>query len=181
MTDVLDRLETEPIPITDVPADASGAELRPRITLAALSVGAGAIHLAMVPAHLAAWTLEGAAFLAAAWIQLGTAFLAVTRPSRRLWLATILLNCAFVAAWGVSRTSGFPMEPQKGIAESMSLVDITCVLFELGLIVGALGMVSLPTVPSKQLSAAGARWVAGLRKTTPPHDHHESEHGHPDE
>ena len=144
MTDVLDRLETEPILTTDVSADISTGDLRPRIALAALSVGAAAIHLAMVPAHFGEWALEGWAFLVTAWIQLGTAFLAVTRPSRRMWFATIVLNSAFVGAWAVTRTSGFPFGPQQGVVESMNIVDISCVLFELALIVGAFGMIALP-------------------------------------
>lgn len=158
MTDVLDRLETEPIPTTDVSADIRADDLRPRITLAAVAVGAAAIHLAMVPAHVGDWALQGWAFLATAWIQLGIAFLAVTRPSRRMWLATIVLNSAFVGAWAVSRTSGFPFGPQKGVVESMNIVDITCVLLELTLVVGALGMVALP----RSLRSSRSRFFAPI-------------------
>lgn len=148
MTDVLDRRATAPISIGRVPANSStdspADDIRPRISLAALSVGAGAIHLAMVPAHMGEWALQGWAFLLTAWVQLGIAFLAVARPSRRLWLGVVLANSAFLSAWIVGRTTGFPFGPRAGVAEDMNIVDVTCVLFELALIVGAFAMVTLP-------------------------------------
>jgi hypothetical protein len=146
MTDVLDRLE-EPVfadahrPAT---ARAHAGDLRPRIALAALSTGAAAIHLAMVPAHVGEWALEGGGFIAAAWAQLLVAFLAVTRPSKRLWWFAVASNVVFATTWAVSRTSGFPFGPNKDIAEKLTFVDLTCVVFELAVVVGALGMLALP-------------------------------------
>jgi hypothetical protein len=76
VTDVLDRrdavderTEGQQHP---APAAADAASVDPiRWGLAALMVGAGAIHAAMVPSHLEASTIEGIGFLAAAWVQLG--------------------------------------------------------------------------------------------------------------
>ena len=144
MTDVLDRV-TDPVHVeTPPPARARPGDDRPRIALAALSTGAAAIHLGMVPAHFGEWSLEGAGFIAAAWAQLLVAFLAVTRPAKKLWWFAIASNAAFIATWSVSRTSGFPFGPHKDIVEKATFVDVTCVLFEIAVVVGALGMLALP-------------------------------------
>src|SRR5690242_17760474 len=84
MTELLDRLTIDPSPsCPDVarPVAARAAErVEPSPTisvpvawsLAALSIGAGAIHLVMAPVH-AAESVEGFAFLAAGWVQVGLA------------------------------------------------------------------------------------------------------------
>jgi hypothetical protein len=144
MTDVLDRVDAADLPpFVDAPGSRPD-DARPRAAIAALSAAAAAIHLAMVPSHFAEWTLEGAGFLASAWAQLAVAYVAVTRPSKRLWWFAIASNAAFVAAWIVSRTSGFPFGPHEGIAEDMTIVDGLTVLFELAVVFGALAMLLLP-------------------------------------
>src|SRR5690349_13267261 len=57
--------------------------------LAALLTGAGVIHLAMVPSHMAEWTEEGWAFLATAILQVGLAVGFVLRPRR--WMAALTI------------------------------------------------------------------------------------------
>ena len=148
MTDVLDRLDApihvEP-PRTAARSTATTTDdVRPRAALAGLAVGAAAIHLAMVPAHMGAWAFEGWAFIGAAWAQLLVAVLAVARPKRWLWSFAIVTNIAFVAAWAVTRTSGIPFGPERDLVEKVTVVDGACVAFELALIVGALGMLALP-------------------------------------
>jgi hypothetical protein len=159
LTDVLDRLDTAELTTYDAPATRPAADdQRPRIAIAALSAAAAAIHLAMVPAHMGEWTLEGAGFLASAWAQLLVAFYAVTRPSKRVWWFALASNAAFVAASIVSRTSGFPFGPQKDIAEKMTVVDGACVLFEIAVVFGALAMLLLPL----KLRASRSRLFAPL-------------------
>jgi hypothetical protein len=148
MTDVLDRLDA-PIhgePPRTAPRASIGTtdDVRPRAALACLAIGAAAIHLAMVPAHMGEWALEGWAFIGAAWAQLLVAVLAFARPKRWVWWFAIATNVAFVAAWAVTRTSGIPFGPQRDLVEKVTVVDGACVAFELALVVGALGMLALP-------------------------------------
>ncbi|MEN3272855.1 MAG: hypothetical protein V7636_1616 [Actinomycetota bacterium] len=147
MTDVLDRLDApihvEP-PRTAARSTTTSDDVRPRAALAGLAVGAAAIHLAMVPAHMGEWALEGWAFIGAAWAQLLVAVLAFARPKRWVWWFAIVTNVAFVAAWAVTRTSGIPFGPERDLVEKVTVVDSACVAFELALVVGALGMLLLP-------------------------------------
>jgi hypothetical protein len=121
----------DPFP-SAAPAPAPAGPLR--YLLAGLSGGAGTVHLAMVPSHMDEWAAEGVAFAIAGWVQLVMALLLVTRPSRALLRATIVVNAAFVGAWIVSRTAGSPFGPHAGHAESASFVDVTTVGFETALV-----------------------------------------------
>jgi hypothetical protein len=121
----------DPFP-SAAPAPAPAGPLR--YLLAGLSGGAGTVHLAMVPSHMDEWAAEGVAFAIAGWVQLVMALLLVTRPSRALLRAAIVVNAAFVGAWIVSRTAGSPFGPHAGHAESASFVDVTTVGFETALV-----------------------------------------------
>jgi hypothetical protein len=130
MTDVLDRLDLEPI-ADEPPARPSGDDGRPiRTAVAALAVGAAAIHVAMAPPHVGDSVVLGVGFLAAAWAQVTAAWLAVTRPGRRLWVGIVALNVALLAVWAVSRTAGLPFGEHAGHPESVNIVDLTCVALE---------------------------------------------------
>ena len=65
------------------------ATVRPYLlsSLAALSVGAAAIHFAVVFEHFAEYTLYGVFFLVISWAQVIWPVFLLGRPSRR-WLCT---------------------------------------------------------------------------------------------
>jgi len=112
--------------------------------LAALAAGAGVIHLAMVPAHMSEWVLEGIAFAVVGWLQVLVAVALVLRASRALewWVAGCSL--ALVALWGLSRVVGLPIGPHAGVAETAAFVDLVCVGMEVALIVIVVGVVRVP-------------------------------------
>lgn len=85
----------------------------------------------MAPPHVGDSAVLGAGFVATAWAQLAVAWAALTRPSRRLWWATIALNVAVIAVWAVSRTAGLPFGEHSGHAESLTIVDVTAVAMQL--------------------------------------------------
>ena len=106
--------------------------------LAAPSVGAGVIHLAMVPQHAAASFGIGLAFAAAGWFQIAFAVGMVARPTRQLAQLAIAANVAFVAAWAWSRTVGLPAWTGDGGVEPVSMVDGFCVALEAVVVGGAI-------------------------------------------
>jgi hypothetical protein len=137
MTDLLDRPaapEQEP-DLRRAHADARpSSSPRPGADqwfLAALLIGAGAIHVAMAPSHLNESVVEGAGFVAAAWVQvaLGVAVL-LGPPSRRLLVAVAGTGIVLIAVWLLSRTAGLPLGAHTGHAESVSIVDGICVGLE---------------------------------------------------
>ena len=106
-----------------------------RVLLAALSIAAGAIHLAMVPSHANQWQAEGVAFAVAGWLQIGFGGLLFSNRWRTALRVSCLVNVAFIAAWAVTRIWGAPWGPHSGVSESAGFVDITCVVLEGALVV----------------------------------------------
>jgi hypothetical protein len=113
-----------------------------RVLLAALSIAAGAIHLAMVPSHANAWRAEGIAFAVAAWLQFGLGGLLFSNQWRAALRVACLVNAAFIAAWAVTRVWGPPWGPNAGISESASFVDLTCVALEAALVVAGVALLA---------------------------------------
>jgi hypothetical protein len=114
------------------------------VAMATLSAAAAVIHFVMVPSHMDEFATEGIAFAVAGWLQLLAAFWLWTQPTRLVLGITIITNVAFIGAWAVSRTAGLPVGPNSGIAEEMSVVDLTAVALEAGLIVLAVAVLFRP-------------------------------------
>ncbi len=137
MTDLFDapseaeaERPVEPAGVGDVP-EAGRATTAAHLLLAATLLGAGAIHMVMVPSHLDESTVDGVGFIASAWVQLALAVAVLVRPRRRVLTAALIANLAFVAAWAWSRTSGLPVGANPGEAEAVTFVDGACVALEL--------------------------------------------------
>jgi hypothetical protein len=169
VTDLLDR----PV-AADEPEDASEERTGPATAgrpappsrpgpdqwfLAALLVGAGAIHIAMAPSHLGESAIEGAGFIASAWIQVALAVAVLVRPARRVLAAVIASSLALIAVWAVSRTAGLPFGDHAGHAESVTVVDGICVALEAVAIVVAAMMrtvVGIAVARARAVAVVGA-------------------------
>ena len=101
-----------------------------RVLLAALSAGAGVIHLVMVRSHASEWPPEGYAFGLVGALQLAIAVQLLWRPSQLALRLACLANAAFVGVWVLSRIWGLPVGPESGHPHDASFVDVTCVLLE---------------------------------------------------
>lgn len=132
------------------PADTSSPALLLRATIAACAVGAAAIHLAMVPTHMADWAPEGVAFVLTGWLQLAIAALVMFRCRRWVLLTSVISSAVFLAAYVVTRTSGAPFGPHQGVAESYGFVDVACAALE-----GAMVLLSGLAISRPRLTA---RW-----------------------
>jgi hypothetical protein len=130
--------------------------------LAALAAGAAAIHLAMVPMHAEEWLALGIGFAAVGWAQAALAVAVVTRPRRWLLAAGAVLSVGAIAAWTVSRTTGFPFGPEAGQAEPASAIDVLSVVFEALFAVGAVAALRARPVTRRRPLAAGIAAVATL-------------------
>lgn len=114
------------------------------VAMATLSAAAAVIHFVMVPSHMDEFAAEGVAFAIAGWLQLLAAFWLWTQPTRMVLGITIVANLAFIGAWAVSRTAGLPVGPHSGTAEDISVVDLTAVALEAGLIALAVAVLLRP-------------------------------------
>ena len=160
-----------------------------RITMAALSAGAAAMHFAMAPAHAAEWLPLGIGFAISGWFQLVFSLAVVARPSRRWLQVNVLFNLAFIAVWAVSRTIGLPVGPEAGHAEAISIVDGLCVGFEALMVLGSAMLLARPKVGSrlsipKFIGAAAVPALAVITMTTAalasPAGQHDHGSGHDD-
>ena len=116
------------------------------VAMATLSAAAGVMHFVMVPSHMDEFAAEGVAFAIVGWLQLLAAFWLWTQPTRLVLGITIFTNTAFIGVWALSRTAGLPVGPNSGVAEEASLVDLTVVGLEAGLIVLALAVLLRPRI-----------------------------------
>ena len=117
-----------------------------RVVLASLSLGAGVVHLVMVPSHMQASNLDGWSFAIVGWLQVLAAIALVVRPGRLLMLATVGLNAAVIGGWIWSRTVGLPVGGHAGVAEAVGGVDLLTVGFEAALVLGALLVIWRPAL-----------------------------------
>lgn len=130
---------------------------------AGASAGAGAIHLAMVPAHTES-LVDALGFAAAGWLQLGFAVALLTRrPPRVALTLAVALNAVLIGLWAWSRTAGLPLGAHEGIAEPVGAIDLVAVCLEAVVIVTALAMLLLPEgvpLPNPVSGVAGLAAVA---------------------
>jgi hypothetical protein len=108
--------------------------------VAALSFVAAGLHLAVVDAHLREWWAYGVFFLAAAVGQSALAVLLLKRTPPWLVLTGIVGNLAIVGMYVLSRTNGPPLGPHAGRPEAAGVLDVACLVAELGAIVALLGL-----------------------------------------
>jgi hypothetical protein len=119
----------------------------------------------MVPPHSGESLSEGLGFALAGWFQIVTAWLLLRRKDRSLLMPIAVANVAFIGAWVWSRTTGLPFGAHKGIKEAVGFVDLTCVGFEVALLVAcALLARQTKTTESTKTSASkhGMRFAIAL-------------------
>lgn len=108
------------------------------ILAAGLSLGAAAIHFAVIGEHFAEYPPYGIAFALFAWFQVGWAVLYIVRRSRGLAALAIVVNVGALIVWAVSRVVGLPIGPEPRTIEPIGPLDLLAGGLELVLI-GILG------------------------------------------
>jgi hypothetical protein len=106
-----------------------------RILAAACSTGASAVHLAVIPEHLAAYVPAGFFFAGLAAFQLVWAFGVARRPIPSLMAVGLAVNAAMIGLWLWSRTLGFPLGAEAGAVEPVGYPDALATLLEAMLVV----------------------------------------------
>jgi hypothetical protein len=124
--------------------------------LAALSVGAAAVHFAVVFEHFAEYALYGVFFLVISWAQVIWPVILLWRPSRLwLWLG-IAGNAIVIAVYVASRTAGLPFGPDLHHAESAGALDVVSCVLEFGLIAGCAALLWRPSLADRPVVHRGA-------------------------
>ena len=133
-----------------------------QVSLAALSMGAAAIHFAVMGEHFAEYAAFGVFFSAVAWLQALWAIGVIALPSRRLLVAGVLGNALVVLVWLCSRTIGLPIGPEAGAPEPAAFVDVLSTILEVAIVAGA-AMLVLRGRPTPSMHGLPVRLgLAGL-------------------
>lgn len=104
--------------------------------IAVLSLGAAAIHFAVMPEHFAEWWVFGLFFAGIGWFEALWAVWYVTFPTRRMAGLGLLVNAGTALLWAASRTIGLPIGPEPWVPEAIGVPDVVATLFELLLVLG---------------------------------------------
>lgn len=100
------------------------------LPMAALSLGAAAIHFAVLEEHLAEFWLFGFLFLCLGWFQALWPVAYLIRPSTLIAWAGAAVNAGAVIVWWWSRTFGLPIGPEPVTVEPVGPLDITATAYE---------------------------------------------------
>jgi hypothetical protein len=158
-----------------------------RYVLAAAAAGAGTIHLAFAPEHLAEFRPLGIGFVVAGMLQVAWGSAVLVRDSPRLLLAGGLGSLAFIGVYLLSRTVGLPLGPEAFRPEAFGVADLLCCALEVPVGLAGIALARRPAALRARLSMRRAAALAvGLvlggtasaTALTTPAGH---EHGHGDE
>jgi len=123
--------------------------------VAGLSLGAGAVHAAVIADHFTEYWLFGAFFAAAATFQVGWAIAYWRYPGTRLAMIAAALNGATILVWLWSRLVGLPLGPRPGAVEHVGFADVLATIFEAVLV----GILLAVLAPRSATALAGRRVV----------------------
>ncbi|MEI7913726.1 MAG: hypothetical protein WCH82_03170 [Mycobacteriaceae bacterium] len=101
------------------------------------SLGAGAIHVAVIPAHWSNWVPAGLFFGVLAVFQVGWAYVVWSRPTPWLLAAGIATNALAAALWVTAHTRGIPFGPGAGRAEAADAAAICVLLLQCYVVMGS--------------------------------------------
>src|SRR5262245_10623800 len=101
------------------------------IRAAVFMLGAGAIHLAVMPQHFQGYPPSGAFFLLSGLAQVGLAAALFFSTQRLIAIVGAAGNLAIVALWAVSRTIGLPIGDDPWHPETVGVADAAATILEL--------------------------------------------------
>ena len=132
-----------------------------RWLLAALSLGAGVIHLAVSGENYQLSWMHGMFFAVVGWLQISWAVAVILRPKRRLLTAGVLLNAGIIGVWVMSRVWGVPVGPEAWTPESVALADALSSGCEFGIVALSLVVLVQPAIAQHELRPRFAVPVVG--------------------
>ncbi len=130
--------------------------------VASLSVGAAAIHFAVMFEHFAEYTLYGVFFLVVAWAQMIWAAVVLWRPSR-LWLSLgIAGNALILTVYVASRAVGLPVGPGAGHPEPFGGLDGVSAFLEFAVIAWCAALWWRPSLADRPVRRRGLAALASV-------------------
>lgn len=134
-------------------------------TVALMSAGAAAIHLAVAKTHLDEYTLFGVFFVGSGVAQLVWPIWLLLRRWRPLVALGALGNGAILALWAVDRIWGLPLGPEHWKPEPVGFGDSVTAAFELLIVAGCVTLLARDREQPVPGSVAAALTLAAVTLT----------------
>lgn len=112
-----------------------------RWVIAALMLGSGAIHFAMMGEHAGVSWTHGLFFATAGWVQLALAAMIGFRPTKPVVIIGILINVGLLTVWVLTRTVGIAIGGD-GTPDVWGKVDGLAAVFEGLAVAASVGLLS---------------------------------------
>jgi hypothetical protein len=119
--------------------------------LVALSLGAGAIHVAFTGTYFDVGFAQGLFFAVVAWAQVAWAAAIIVRPTRNLLVLGAIGNTAVLGVWFVSRVWGIPIGPDAWTPEPVAFADALCSAFEAMIVLLSVGILVRPALAQRSI------------------------------
>lgn len=134
-------------------------DTRLAVLLAAFaSIGAGAVHVAVVPNHWQEWPLSGVFFAGLAAFQLIWAVVVIRWPRPTILGIGLIANLGAMTLWVVSRVWGVPFGPHADVPEAVGASGVLTMMLEASVLLGATWSL-LPRYRSALLTTGGYRFA----------------------
>lgn len=134
-------------------------DTRLAVLLAAFaSIGAGVIHVAVVPNHWQEWPLSGVFFAGLAAFQLGWAAVIIRWPRPTILGIGLIANLGAMTLWVVSRVWGVPFGPHAGVPEAVGVPGVVTMMLEASVLLGVTWSL-LPRYRDALLTTGGYRFA----------------------
>lgn len=130
-----------------------------RLLAAIASVGAGGVHVAVVPDHLATWWASGLFFSMLAAFQLLWAPVVAMSQSRHVLAAAVAVNAGSAVLWTATRIWGQPVGPQAGTPLPVGPSGVIATVLEVAVVACALW--ALRATSERQLHGVAAAFTLG--------------------
>lgn len=111
---------------------------------AVLTLGAAAIHFAVVREHLEVYFLYGIFFIGLGITQLVLAIGILFAPQRRLFIAAAMGTLGVIGLYIASRTTGLPIAPEPWRPEPVGFPDVAATLMEAITVIQFLRLIRRP-------------------------------------
>lgn len=102
------------------------------------------------------WVVLGTGFYVSGFFQIAWGLWLLRTESRGLMAFGALQSLVYIGVWGMSRSTGLPLGPEKWQAEGIGTADLICVALEAVVATGALFLLRRPTAgraPAGRLAA----------------------------
>ncbi len=134
-------------------------DTRLAVLLAAFaSIGAGVVHVAVVPNHWQEWPLSGVFFAGLAAFQLIWAAVVIRWPRPTILGIGLIANLGAMTLWVVSRVWGVPFGPHADVPEAVGVPGVLTMMLEASVLLGVTWSL-LPRYRSALLTTGGYRFA----------------------